>query len=203
MRLFPRQIFTAVAIVKLQQLADKKRLTNRWFGFHFCANGAVDNKNKGDMVPSISFFGVGQVSEIRGRVVATTETQAVSWKSGDKTPVAAVIKYDVFNAVERKKRAMTVAGILIAAGLASAVIPIVHFVSVPGLIIAGIVIGAKINGTERVPSRSEGQCPVCGKSVQIKLESNDKVPVFTYCTACNSPIQIVEPQPAIEKAEPA
>lgn len=135
--------------------------------------------------------------------MATTETQAVSWKSGEKTPVAAVIKYDVFNAVERKKRAMNVAGILIGLGLLSVAIPFVHFISVPGLIIAGLVMGAKINGTERVATHSEGQCPVCGKQVEIKLESNDKVPAFKYCSACNAPIQIVEPQPAIESAEPA
>lgn len=70
-------------------------------------------------------------------------------------------------------------------------IPIAHFFLVPLFLIAGPVMAYLKYRVTELAEKAEGVCPECQASVSIALEPADRLPKWTYCPACNKPVQLV------------
>jgi hypothetical protein len=71
-------------------------------------------------------------------------------------------------------------------------IPLAHFVLVPGFLIAGPVMAVGAYRTEWARNHATGHCPACQADITLALEAKDTLPKWTYCPACNVPLQIIE-----------
>ncbi len=100
-------------------------------------------------------------------------------------------RYDPGDRIQRALLRLALLWVL--AGV-SLFIPLVHFVLVPGFLIAGPVVAVLAYRSSQARDRAEGKCPVCGKEVSIKLEAKDEIPKWTYCPACNAALKITEPK---------
>jgi len=69
-------------------------------------------------------------------------------------------------------------------------IPLAHFVLVPGFLIAGPVVAYLTFKTSQVRDHSTGICPTCNENIKIAMDAKDELPKWTYCPACNTPLQI-------------
>ncbi len=98
----------------------------------------------------------------------------------------------VYASGDRMRRALL--RLFLSWGLAgvSLFIPLAHFVLVPGFLIAGPVLAVMVYRGTQARDRAEGECPVCGERISIKLEAGDEIPKWTYCPACNAALQITE-----------
>ncbi len=97
-----------------------------------------------------------------------------------------------YTAADRTRRAViALVACLLGAGVA-VFIPIAHFFLVPALLIAGPVLFYTRYRQAEALERVEGVCPRCGQSVTIAMESNDKLPKWTYCPACDGALELVE-----------
>lgn len=78
------------------------------------------------------------------------------------------------------------------AALCTIIIPGVHFLSVPGGLIASPIVGflvfLKSRGTIRGMSGSFN-CPQCGQSNTLEYQEG-KPPYFGSCTSCKNPYQV-------------
>jgi hypothetical protein len=88
-------------------------------------------------------------------------------------------------------RGLKTFGLTVLAALCTIIIPGVHFISVPGGLIAAPIVGVmvflKSRGTVRGMSGSF-QCPQCGQSNILEYQEG-KPPYFGSCTSCKNPYQ--------------
>ena len=79
-------------------------------------------------------------------------------------------------------------------GLALASIPIVfaHWVLVPGFLLAGPWMAYRTFHMKHALNSVQGSCPVCQEDVEIKLETGDELPKWTYCPSCSAPLQLLD-----------
>lgn len=89
-------------------------------------------------------------------------------------------------------RGLRMLGILWLLALVAVLIPLAHFILVPALLLAGPIVGfMRYRDTEH-NEQVTGDCPVCGKAMSIELDSSDRLPLWTYCSASGDPIRVVE-----------
>lgn len=76
--------------------------------------------------------------------------------------------------------------------LALLALPIIglHWILVPALVIAGVLLGYQRYRTTTINNKAEGRCPVCQAEIEIKLESGEHPPLWKYCPACKAPLSI-------------
>ncbi len=102
-----------------------------------------------------------------------------------------ILKLTVFANGDRVKRG----AILLLAGWAIAAvavpIPIFHLIVVPIFLLGTPYFAYKRYKLVRSMEAVEGDCPRCQKSVRIKLETDDVLPKWTYCPACNGSVQLL------------
>lgn len=101
------------------------------------------------------------------------------------------VQTTVYETADRLKGAVIRLLSLWAAAAISVFIPLAHFVLVPAFFIAGIVMAISAYRTDQALNQAQGECPVCQEEITIPLETNDQLPKWTYCPACNAPLQIV------------
>ena len=121
----------------------------------------------------------------------TVETHPVLIKGNNDQTEEGLLQTTVYTHQDRVKRAILVcAGLWLLAALS---VPLIfaHWVLVPGFLIAGPIVGLKRYRTERVPNTVTGQCPACHEKLVISLESTDQLPLWTYCSSNNDPIQLL------------
>jgi hypothetical protein len=89
-------------------------------------------------------------------------------------------------------RGLKTFGLTVLAALCTIIIPGVHFISVPGGLIAAPIIGVlvfmKSRGTIHGMSGSF-TCPECGKTNTMEYQEG-KPPYFGSCTSCKNPYQV-------------
>ncbi len=90
---------------------------------------------------------------------------------------------------ERTMRALKFGGACWAASLVSILIPLLHFVLVPGLLLAGPILAFIIVGQENVVLGGEGTCPKCQAFLPI-ARSAFRFPISDICTHCQSGLKI-------------
>jgi hypothetical protein len=91
----------------------------------------------------------------------------------------------------RLARAAAVFGLGIAAAAVALPIPIVHFILVPGSLLAGLVLAA-VRVTQREIVRSaEGACPFCGTPQRLGLAGRKyRLPRRVHCSSCGRELDL-------------
>lgn len=80
-------------------------------------------------------------------------------------------------------------------------IPIAHFILVPGFFIGGIVVASRRWNAAEEGRDATGTCPACSKQITISLDKNPELPQWHNCPECSCPLEL-QPSSPIE-AEPA
>lgn len=97
---------------------------------------------------------------------------------------------------ERTARAFKYGGICAFAGCVSVIFPLVHFVLVPGLLLAAPIVTLVLLGKESVILGGEGICPRCSAAYSIPRTSF-RFPFNDVCTSCRGEVRVEEiPAPA-------
>jgi hypothetical protein len=90
---------------------------------------------------------------------------------------------------ERKARALKWGGMCFGAGVVCVIFPLVHFVLVPGLILASPFLALQFYKQESWVKGGEGPCPNCGKTLKIGA-GKPKFPLRDLCTECRNEVRI-------------
>ncbi len=103
---------------------------------------------------------------------------------------AAHVELDVLTPADRFKRAAKILGISLVAALIALPIPLVHFVLVPGALVAGIVLsGVRLRQGEIFRSAS-GRCPYCATEQSFMVMGRFRLPKQLHCKACHRQLML-------------
>jgi hypothetical protein len=122
----------------------------------------------------------------------TIENTSVHIKGNDGQVTTGSLQTTHYDHGECVKRALLKLGLFWLLALVSSPIIIVHFVLVPGFLIAGPWMAYRTFQTTYTRNHVQGQCPECKEDVEIKMEARDELPKWTYCPRCNNPLQILD-----------
>lgn len=120
------------------------------------------------------------------------ENTAVQLKDNDGNTAAGTLQTTHYDGGDRMKRALLRLAACWAAAGVTLFIPLAHFVLVPGFLIAGPVIALGAYRMEWARNHASGRCPVCQADITLAMEAKDALPKWTYCPACNAPLQLTE-----------
>lgn len=90
---------------------------------------------------------------------------------------------------ERLRRGLKFFGICWGAAILTIFIPILHFILVPLLLLAGPVAGYHFYQQERMMLGGQAICPQCGAPLQIE-KGPAKWPAEELCTVCRTALQV-------------
>ena len=99
------------------------------------------------------------------------------------------IRVQDWNPRERAVRALKSGAACWMAALVSIIIPLLHFVLVPGFLIAGPILAYVVFGQEKVVLSGEGTCPKCREILPI-ARSAYRFPISDLCTRCQCSVKI-------------
>jgi len=128
-----------------------------------------------------------------------TAQQRSSFESGQRpitiharneTGIAGVLLEKHFTSSQRIKRASLAWAIMWLLALASAFIPIAHFLLVPVFVIAGPTLAYLRYQQQHVPQAVEGQCPCCQQHFRLPLDQRTTLPYRDVCPHCDKHLQI-------------
>lgn len=133
------------------------------------------------------FFGEGGVLV----TMATMKVDRIDIRSNDGTIGQGELQTSMLTQADRLRR--TAKGLLICLGLGVLVvfIPVFHWVLVPVALLAMPVVGFYTYRTRSIVERAAGECPECRATVTLALAPQTRIPHWTYCPACNKPLQLV------------
>lgn len=120
----------------------------------------------------------------------SSEITPVRFSDADGKVTDGRLHTTVYTPGERMRRALLRLGLSWGLAGVTVLIPVAHFVLVPGFLIGGVVVAAMVYRLEQARDRAEGSCPACGEEVAIRLEARDEFPRWSYCPACNAALQI-------------
>jgi hypothetical protein len=100
-------------------------------------------------------------------------------------PTAARVELDVLTPSDRLKRAATILGISLVAAIVALPIPLVHFVFVPGALVAGIVLAIARLRQGQVFRSASGCCPYCATEQMFTVMGRFRLPKALHCKACH------------------
>lgn len=120
----------------------------------------------------------------------TTKTTPVTIKDNDNQTRVGVLNTTHYDNSDSLKRALLKLGLFWLLALGSIPIIFAHWVLVPGFFIAGPFMAYRAYRVKSTPVNIQGECPVCGQAMDIKLDAKDTLPKWTYCPHCNAPLQI-------------
>jgi hypothetical protein len=69
-------------------------------------------------------------------------------------------------------------------------IPIAHFILVPGFFIGGIIVASRRWNAAEEGRDATGTCPACGKQISISLDKNPELPQWHNCPECSCPLEL-------------
>jgi hypothetical protein len=111
---------------------------------------------------------------------------------GAKSTVA-YIELNTLTLADRFKRAATIFGLGLVLALIAIPIPLVHFVLVPGALLAGAVLASVRLGQAEVFRTATGRCPFCGKAQSFSVMGRFRLPKKLYCSSCQRQLFLEEP----------
>ncbi len=120
------------------------------------------------------------------------EVQIVYVRADDRPASEGELIFTRYHSGERLSRAAkALLGCWAAAGV-TVLIPIAHFVLVPGFFIAGPVLAYTRYQAERTSDAVKVDCPSCCQKVTVEMEASEKLPVYKYCPHCRVNLHISE-----------
>ena len=90
----------------------------------------------------------------------------------------------------RMRRAVLALGATWLLALPAIFFPVLHFVLVPGLIIAGMVLGAVRLREDRTLARLRGTCPRCGMALDLAPGGRFRLPRSAQCVHCKNQLTL-------------
>lgn len=125
--------------------------------------------------------------------MAATETRpiVISNNAGDSS-TAGTLYVKRFETADRVRRAFAILGVMWLLAVLTLVIPLVHFVVPPALLIAGPVLAWRRYRVTEASERVTGTCPSCGREFSLELDTADRLPMSTYCSPSDDPIRLLE-----------
>lgn len=118
-------------------------------------------------------------------------TRSIEFKSQSSDNVSsAEMHLNAFSPQEMKMRALqSMLGFWVIAAIC-VLIPIAHFVLVPGFFIGGIVVASRRWKTAEEGLDATGPCPECGKDICIPLDKIAELPQWHDCPDCSKPLAL-------------
>ncbi len=123
--------------------------------------------------------------------MAETKLEPISIKANNGQANNGELSVQVLTSGERMGRAVKILAICWLLAVITAFIPIAHFFLVPLFALAGPVMAFMKYRAENITENAKGICPECSESVTIELDAADQLPKWTYCPACNKPLQLI------------
>jgi hypothetical protein len=123
--------------------------------------------------------------------MSSVEKKPIEIQDGQSVSAPGVLNVTLFAPNDRTVRALKTLGLFWALSVASIPIIIAHWVLVPGFFIAGPIMAVRRYRMMQSVESAEGTCPACRTEIKLALEPNDALPKWTYCPACNAPIQLL------------
>ncbi len=117
--------------------------------------------------------------------------QPIELRSGDAGQPGH-LKVLAFDNRERMNRALKLGGIFWGLAAVSVMIPIAHWVLVPGLLLAGPLAAWFKYRQQYETVSAQGVCPLCDTPVVIPMEAADRLPKWVYCPKCNGSLHLLE-----------
>jgi hypothetical protein len=100
-------------------------------------------------------------------------------------PTATRVELNILSPADRLKRAATILGISLIAALIALPIPLVHFVFVPGVLVAGIILSIVRLRQGEIFRSASGRCPFCGTEQRFTAMGKFRLPKKLHCEACH------------------
>jgi len=123
--------------------------------------------------------------------MAENKQEKIGIKGNDTAINAGLLNSQVLSASGRIARAGKVLAVCWLLAIITLFIPIAHFFLVPLFVIGGLVMAYMKYRAAEITENATGICPECNDNVTISLDPADKLPKWTYCPACNKPLQLV------------
>ncbi len=120
------------------------------------------------------------------------ETQTIYVKAEDRPTHEGIFHFTQFSSSDRLRRALGVLGVFWGLAAVTILIPLAHFVLVPGFFIAGPIMAFMRYKVDTASENVIVLCPSCEHEVTIKLEMTDRLPLYAYCPDCNSSLHLTD-----------
>jgi len=118
-------------------------------------------------------------------------TRNIQFKSqtSDKNKPAKMNLF-LFTQQEQKMRALK--SLMAFWGIAAlcVLIPIAHFILVPGFFVAGIIVASRRWKAGEEGIDATGACPACNNEICLKLDKNAELPQWKDCPECGDPLEL-------------
>jgi len=118
-------------------------------------------------------------------------TRAIRFKSqknGESS--TAEMHVIIFSQQEQKIRALKSMMIFWAIAALCILIPIAHFILVPGFLIGGIIVASRRWKVKEEGIEATGSCPACHNNICIKLDKSAELPQWKDCPECTDPLEL-------------
>jgi hypothetical protein len=125
------------------------------------------------------------------------ETREILISNNDGGAAPGILHVRHFDGRERLVRALAVLGACWGVGLATVIVPLVHFVVPPLMLVLGPVMAWRRYRVAAQNERVTGSCPSCGQEITLELDASDVLPLWTYCPPSDDPIQLLPASKAI------
>lgn len=114
---------------------------------------------------------------------------AVQISNGQGVTTSGTVLHQVWDKKDRTKRALKSLAQCWGGALVSVLIPLVHFVAVPSLLLAGPLLFFWRLTQKEVILGGKGQCPSCAKEFQI-VRTKVQWPTSDICNHCKADLKI-------------
>ena len=131
-----------------------------------------------------------------------TRREAFLLQGYQGAPTDGVVEVVYFDSQDRFNRALKGLGLSWAAAVASILIPVAHFLLVPGLLIFGIVVFFRRLRMHRATVSIRGRCPDCGSEQEYEKGLVWEVPVSLVCGQCGRTLRGIAAPIAAEADSP-
>lgn len=120
---------------------------------------------------------------------SNTSEMAVVLRANERQEAPGVVRLLEWGKRDRLKRALKALALCWGAAVGSVLIPLVHFILPPLLLIAGPIVAYVIYHRERIIDGGKGTCPNCSEPFSI-VKGAVKWPLKDLCPACQTPVQV-------------
>jgi hypothetical protein len=105
-------------------------------------------------------------------------------------PTTAVVNVAVLSGADRLKRAAVILGASFGVALVALPIPIVHFILVPGSLLAGLVLAGNRLTVSEIFRHAAGRCPFCGTEQAFPIMGRFRLPKNAHCVNCGRSLSL-------------
>ena len=128
----------------------------------------------------------------------TRDIQFKSQSSDKQTPAS--MHLSMFTVQEQKVRAIKSLLTFWLIAALCVLIPIAHFVLVPGFFIGGIIVASRRWKMTEEGHDANGRCPECGNDISIPLDKSADLPQWHDCPECAKALELQQGEQANREA---